>query len=149
MNKLFAGVLVAVVLLSLFTGYLLLKPAAKPARIEISGVILTVELAETPTDQQKGLSGRANLPADHGMLFVFDHEAAWGFWMNGMMFPLDIIWFNSTRQAVFIEQDLQPCGSGQCPIYTPPVAALYVLEVNAAFVHTHDVTLGTTFAFVD
>ena len=108
-----------------------------------------MELAETSTDQQKGLSGRANLRADHGMLFVFDHEAAWGFWMNGMMFPLDIIWFNSTRQAVFIEQDLQPCGSGQCPIFTPAVAALYVLEVNAAFVHTHDVKLGTTFAFVD
>jgi uncharacterized membrane protein (UPF0127 family) len=148
LKKSLVGALIAVILLSLFAGYLLLKPATRSAKIEIAGVILTVEFAETTADQQRGLSGRPSLPADHGMLFIFDHEAPWGFWMNGMKFPLDMIWFNSTREAVFMEQDLQPCGSGQCPIYTPPVAALYVLEVNAGFVHVHGVTLRTTFAFV-
>jgi hypothetical protein len=149
MNKLIVGALIAVVMLSLFTGYMLLKPTAQPTRIEIAGVILTVEFAKTPADQQKGLSGRASLPVDHGMLFIFDHEATWSFWMHEMQFPLDIIWFNSTRQVVFMQQDLQPCGAGQCPVYTPSVSALYVLEVNAGFAHIHNVTLGTTFAFAN
>jgi len=148
MNKLLVGILVTAILLSLFSAYILLRPTVKSVKVEIAGVTLTVELAETLTEQQKGLSGRFELPVDNGMLFVFDHEAPWGFWMIDMMFPLDIIWFNSTRQAVFIEQDLQPCGSGQCPIYTPPMPALYVLEVNAGFVRTHNIALGAVFAFI-
>jgi uncharacterized membrane protein (UPF0127 family) len=151
MNKLLAGAIVAVILLSTVAGYQLLRPrpVAKSARIQIAGSILTVELAESPEDQQRGLSGRASLPSDHGMLFVFGSEAQWGFWMNGMSFPLDIIWFNSSREAVFIEQSLQPCGSSQCPTYTPLVAALYVLEVNANFVQSHNISLGMVFTFIN
>jgi uncharacterized membrane protein (UPF0127 family) len=68
--------------------------------------------------------------------------------MHDMMFPLDIVWFNSTRQAVFIEVNLQPCTPEQCPIYTPTAPALYVLEVNANYVQEHNISLGVTFAFV-
>src|SRR5208282_2732770 len=65
------------------------------ARIMIGGVVLTVELAATATAQERGLSGRASMPSNEGMLFVFDHPSYWSFWMTDMKFPLDIIWFNS------------------------------------------------------
>ncbi len=107
-----------------------------------------MELATTPAQQAKGLSGRDSLPADHGMLFVFDTEDYRSFWMNGMRFPLDIIWFNSGRQAVFSEQDLQPCGTDACPTFSPTVRAMYVLEVNAGFVAAHHVSPGEMFTFV-
>ena len=149
MNRLLVGAIVALILLSGLAGYQLLRPAAKVARIQIAGSILTVELAESSEDQQRGLSGRRSLPSDDGMLFVFDHEDQWGFWMNGMLFPLDIIWFNSMRESVFIEHDLPPCGSSECPVHTPPFAALYVLEVNANFAHSHNITLGTVFTFIN
>jgi len=126
--------------------YVALEP--KTAQIEFDGVTLTVELATTPATQQQGLSDRDSMPADHGMLFVFTQQAEWGFWMHEMMFPLDIIWFNTNRQAVFIEQDLPPCTPTVCPVYTPPVNATYVLEVNAGFVRTNGVQLGDTFSFV-
>ena len=119
------------------------------ARIMIGGVILTVELAETPAAQERGLSGRASLPSNGGMLFVFDHPSFWGFWMTDMKFPLDIIWFNSTRQVVYSEPNLPPCIPGQdCPVITPTSKALYVLEVNAGFMASHQVRLGSTFVFL-
>lgn len=121
----------------------------KAVRIAISGVVLDVELARTPAEQEKGLSGRDSLPSDHGMLFVFDSEGYWSFWMEGMKFPLDIIWFNSNRQAVFFEQDLQPCGPGTCPAFSPSAKAMYALEVNAGFVGAHEVSLGDSFAFLN
>ena len=120
----------------------------KTATIEFAGVTLTVELATTPSAQQQGLSGRNSMPADQGMLFVFTQAAEWGFWMHEMLFPLDIIWFNPNRQVVFIEQDLQPCTPTACPVYSPSVTALYVLEVNAGFVRANAVGLGDTFTFV-
>ncbi len=79
------------------------------------------------------------------MLFVFDHEDYWGFWMIDMKFPLDIIWFNSAKQAVWTEPDLKPCPTYDCPVLMPNVKAMYVLEVNAGFIAAHHITLGTTF----
>jgi len=117
------------------------------AQIVLAGVHLTVKLATTLAVQMQGLSGTPSLPSDEGMLFVFDHEDYWGFWMINMSFPLDIIWFNSARQVVWTEPDLKPCSPSDCPVITPNVKSMYVLEVNAGFVAAHHVTLGTTFSF--
>jgi hypothetical protein len=115
----------------------------------IVGFVLTVELAETSTAQEKGLSGRSSMPVDYGMLFVMQHPDYWGFWMVDMKFPLDIIWFNSTRQVVFTEPNLPPCTPQNCPVVTPTSKALYVLEVNAGFMASHQIRMGTTFVFLD
>lgn len=114
-------------------------------RILLGGVVLTVELARTGLEQQRGLSGRSSLPRTQGMLFVFDHQDYWSFWMYEMEFPLDIIWFDSSRRAVYLEPNLPPCTQMNCPVITPDLQAMYVLEVNAGFAATHNITLGTTF----
>ena len=144
MKKLIVGSLLLLVVAGLIGSTI----QAQSSRIMVGNVLLVVEIAKTPADQQKGLSGRTSLASDHGMLFVFDHEDYWGFWMIEMKFPLDIIWFNSTRQVVFIEQDLPPCTPQNCPVFTPNVKAMYVLEVNAGFVLAHQITFGMPFTFL-
>ncbi|HYB67146.1 MAG TPA: DUF192 domain-containing protein [Candidatus Acidoferrales bacterium] len=142
----FVSVLLAV---SASVGYYLYEQQQpKQVKIMFAGVVLSVELATTPEEQEMGLSNRTSMPADHGMLFIFNQEAQWSFWMHQMNFPLDIIWFNATRQVVFIEQDLPPCTPQACPIFTPPVNATYVLEVNAGFVKTNGILIGESFTFV-
>ncbi len=118
-------------------------------RILMSNITLTVELAETQAQWSQGLSGRDSMSSDHGMLFIFNHESKWGFWMKDMKFPLDIIWFSSDRKVVYIKQNLLPCSPDNCPVFTPPVDALYVLEVNAGFVETHNILLDDSFAFLE
>jgi len=144
MNKLLVGSLLLIVVVGV-TGYSWTQ--AQSSHILVGNVLLTVEIAKTAAAQQKGLSGRPSLASDRGMLFVFDHEDYWGFWMIDMKFPLDIIWFNSTRQVVFIEQNLPPCTPQNCPVFTPNVKAMYVLEVNAGFVPANQITFGTSFTF--
>ena len=141
------AVLAILIVASISIGYFVFQPP-KTVRIMISGVVFKVELARTPSEQEKGLSGRDSMPLDHGMLFIFDTEGYWSFWMEGMRFPLDIIWFSSSKQAVFFEQDLQPCGPGVCPAFSPSARAMYVLEVNAGFVAAHQVSLGDVFTFL-
>lgn len=68
--------------------------------------------------------------------------------MFEMKFPLDMIWFNSNRQAVFFEQNLPPCSPSACQAFTPSAKAMYVLEVNADFVAEHHISLGDTFTFI-
>ena len=148
MNKLAIGSLIFLLVTIGIAGYSWTQAQTENNRIMIDNVSLIVEIANTPSAQQKGLSGRTSLPIDHGMLFVFDHEDYWGFWMVDMNFPLDIIWFNSNRQVIFIEQNLPPCTPQNCPVYTTNLKAMYVLEVNAGFVTAHQIKMGTPFTFV-
>jgi uncharacterized membrane protein (UPF0127 family) len=147
LRKIIIGVVAVLLITTIFVGYFVLQ-TPKPVRIRIAGVALNIELATTPAQKEKGLSGRASLPSDNGMLFVFDTEGYWSFWMNEMRFPLDIIWFNSDRQVVFFEQGLQPCGPEICRTFTPSEKAMYVLEVNAGFVAAHHISPDDMFSFV-
>jgi len=90
-----------------------------------------VELAKTETERSKGLMYRENLDKDKGMLFIFEKEGIYPFWMKNTLIPLDIIWIDGNDKIVFISQNVQPCKSLICPTVMPPVAAKYVLELNA------------------
>ncbi len=116
--------------------------------IEIAGVRLTVEIADTAPKQERGLMFRESLPEDRGMLFVFTREGRYSFWMKDVRFPLDIIWFDENRRAVFFTTNLAPCNAFLCPLYTPDRDAKYVLEVKAGFVDRHAIVLNSTFVLL-
>jgi uncharacterized membrane protein (UPF0127 family) len=114
---------------------------AKGPYVIIAGVRLSVEVADTPAERGRGLSGREMLPENGGMLFVFDTPGRHGFWMYGMKFPLDIIWIDERLRVVYFVENAQPCVN-ICETYEPPADALYVLEVNAGFVKKYGLKVG-------
>ena len=63
--------------------------------IQVGDTKLVVEVADTEALRERGLSGRSSLHEGSGMLFVFEEEGAWGIWMKGMQFPIDIIFADS------------------------------------------------------
>ena len=89
-----------------------------------------VELATTAQQRATGLMFRESLDKDRGMLFVFDSEADYPFWMKNTLVPLDIIWMDSSKRVVFISRDTLPCNVS-CETVDPMVDAKYVLEINA------------------
>jgi len=88
-----------------------------------------VEVVETPQERARGLMFREHLDPDNGMLFIFDWEAVYPFWMKNTLIPLDIIWIDSNKEVVFISKDAQPCEQEPCPTINPYKRAKYVLEV--------------------
>ena len=105
--------------------------------VRIEDNYFQVMLAKTEPQREKGLMGVKELDKDKGMLFIFDKEGIYPFWMKNTLIPLDIIWINSDGIVVFISQNVQPCLPAQagktliCPNVIPPATAKYVLEVNA------------------
>lgn len=91
------------------------------------GHIWKLEIAHTDVLRSLGLGGRDNFPRGKGMLFLFDKPDRYGFWMEGMKFPLDMI-FLRRGEIVFIERGIQP---GDNKIVIPPTAVDQVLELNA------------------
>lgn len=111
-------------------------------KITIDGVMLIVEIADDSEKIQKGLMFREKLPENQGMLFIFDEERKYSFWMMNMKINLDMIWLDSNGKVVHIVEDAAPCidsaHTSQCT-YNPDEPAKYVLEVNSGFVKKHGI----------
>jgi uncharacterized protein len=90
---------------------------------------VAVEVADSPDERSVGLSGREELPADAGMLFLFDRPVTQGFWMKDTLIPLSIAFLDAEGRIVAV-RDMVPCRSEPCPLYEPGRSYSSALEVN-------------------
>jgi len=101
-----------------------------------------VELVKTNTEREKGLMNRKELDKNKGMLFVFDKEAIYPFWMKNTFISLDIIWIDANGKVVFINENTKPCKGLFCPAINPLAKAKYVLEINAGISKEFNIKTG-------
>jgi len=101
-----------------------------------------VELAERIFEQQRGLMYRNSLDKDKGMLFVFNKEANYPFWMKNTLIPLDIIWIDRNSKVVFIKENAKPCTSQDCEIINPNQKSQYALEISGGITKELGLDIG-------
>lgn len=106
------------------------------------------ELALTDEERQLGLMIREKINSDQGMLFVFEEEDILSFWMKNMNFPLDILWLNQEKRIVHMECHVPPCKEPNCPSYSSPIPAKYVLELKAGSVERNQLKLYDKLDFI-
>ena len=94
-----------------------------------------------------GLMFRPSLPAERGMLFLFDDVGFHGIWMKNCKFPIDIVWLDEAKRVVHLEEAVPPCREEPCRVYTPLRKASYVLELNAGQARREKATLGALLSF--
>jgi uncharacterized membrane protein (UPF0127 family) len=112
--------------------------------VVLDGHRFIVEIAADPASQERGLMFRDSMPADHGMLFVFDSNDLRMFWMKNTHIPLDILYFDHERKLVSVQRRVPPClnGGNNCPVYPSAGPAQYVLELNAGMADKLNVEPG-------
>lgn len=118
---------------------------AKTQQLKINDVTLKVEVADTPSKRQQGLSGRDKLATGSGMLFVFPQAKKYQFWMKGMKFPLDFIYIKDGAVVDLIQNVPFPSPGypdSSLPVYEPTVPVNGILEVNAGFVKINNIKIG-------
>jgi len=98
---------------------------------------IDVEIADTSELRAQGLSKRPFLGEKKGMLFVFEEEGVYPFWMKGMNFPIDIIWINKDFVVVDITENATPESYPQTFSARSPIK--YALEVNAGLVGQYEI----------
>jgi uncharacterized membrane protein (UPF0127 family) len=108
----------------------------------INGNCFNIEIAESSEKRSRGLMYRENLDQNSGMLFIFDQEKEYSFWMKNTLIPLDIIWLNKDMEVVYIEENVQPCKKDPCRRYKPNKLAKYVLELNAGQTEKVGIKIG-------
>lgn len=114
----------------------------KTTIIEINGVKIDAEVAKSEKDKIKGLSGRADLSENKGMLFVFGEPGIYEMTMRGMKFPLDAIWILNDK-VVDLTENIKPPELLDKPIiFKPKFDANYVIEVNQGFISKNGIRVG-------
>lgn len=103
-------------------------PVAKPSVIQVrlGQHTFTLEVAADEKARNFGLMFRQSMPADHGMLFVFDDERPLGFWMKNTYIPLDILFLDAQGKVISIQQ-MRPLDESTTPSGGP---ARYAIELN-------------------
>ncbi|MDO5663815.1 MAG: DUF192 domain-containing protein [Bacteroidia bacterium] len=105
---------------------------------------IDIEIADNNQRRARGLMYRKSLPADAGMLFIFDTEEIQGFWMKNTYIPLDMIFVNADNQIITIHTNTTPMREWN---YTSTKPALYVVEVNAGYCVQNNITEGDKIVF--
>lgn len=111
-----------------------------PKIIKIGEITLNIGIANTNEEREQGLSEKSGLKEDEGMLFIFENEGYYGFWMKDMNFPIDIAWLDKDKKIIHIENNISP--ETYPKIFTPISPNLYVLETSANFFENHKIKIG-------
>jgi uncharacterized membrane protein (UPF0127 family) len=111
-------------------------------KVMIRGHVINVEVANTPESRAKGLSDRDKLGSNDGMLFVMHEKRYHTFWMNGMKFPIDIIWIRDNKIIDLTKNVPIPTDPKDIPVYRPKTEVDKVLEVTAGYIDANNIAIG-------
>jgi len=111
-------------------------------KVMIRGHVIKVEIANTPESRMKGLSGREKLGNNEGMLFIMDEKRYHSFWMDGMKFPIDLIWIADNEVVDLTRNAKVPLEGETIPVFRPETEVNRVLEVNAGYVDENNIQVG-------
>lgn len=107
-------------------------------QLHVAGHAVQAEIAATEASQRQGLMYRKSLPADHGMLFVFEQAGPFCFWMKNTLVPLSIAFIAADGRIVNIA-DMQPLSEAS---HCPAKPVLYALEMQQGWFRHHHVHAG-------
>ena len=104
------------------------QPQMNLPRIEITAGMHRIEaqVAASPQERQTGLMHRKEMPANEGMLFVFEQPATQCFWMKNTLLPLTAAFVADDGTIVNLADMKPQTTDSHCS--TKPVR--YVLEMN-------------------
>jgi len=112
------------------------------------GETIFADLAKTEEERTRGLMFRKTLNDDQGMLFVFEEEGLYSFWMKNMNFSIDILWLDRQKRIIHLECDVPPCEKEPCPSYATALPAKYVLELKAGSIEKRKLKLYDRIEFI-
>lgn len=108
-----------------------------------SGRELETEVADTPEKLLVGLAFREALPANGGLLYIFESTGQNHLWTKAYQFPVDMMWVDESHHIVGLKENVAPCREDDCPKYSSsPEAVRYAIQTEAGFIKREGITVG-------
>lgn len=100
--------------------------------------ILHAKIADDESTRAQGLMFVSKMPANQGMLFVFDQDTKPCFWMKNTQIPLSLAYLDS--HGVIVQfADMTPF---DLTTHCAKVPVRYALEVNQGYFASHKIGIG-------
>ena len=122
-------------------------PRAELPAATINGRTWLVDVANTPAQRYRGLSGRSVVPPGTGMLFMYPQPQRLEFCMRGCPMDLDIAFIGADMRVVRVHTMRAEADLAGRAIYASEQPAQFALEVAAGELGRADVTVGSKVAF--
>ena len=123
------------------------EPMTGPRIVYPNGNVVGLELAIDSETRAQGLMYRDSLRPNTGMLFAFEQDGEYPFWMKNTMIPLDMIWIDQRHRIVHVKDNVPPCKADPCPSYAPNAISRYVLELPAGEAKKQNLKVGDALQF--
>lgn len=115
------------------------------ALVTIRDVEFFLDVADTPSEWQKGLSGRTSVPENGGMAFVFREARNYHFWMKDTLVSLDIVWI-ANDHIIDLDSRIPVPTPGtkdtDLSVYTAQSKSSLVLEIPAGTIEKQGISVG-------
>ena len=114
---------------------------AQPMRLAELGAgmyRIEAEVAHTAQARQVGLMMRKTMAPQHGMVFVFEHDATHCMWMKNTFLPLSVAFVDAQGKVINIE-DMQPQSEDNHCAAAP---ARFALEMNLGWFRERGIKAG-------
>lgn len=115
--------------------------------LELSAGIhrIRAEVANTDESRAEGLMRRKNMPANSGMLFVFDQTAQHCMWMRNTLIPLSVAFLDGQGRIINVEEMLPLTENNHCAAKP----AKFALEMNAGWFKSRGLGAGVPISGID
>src|SRR5439155_26370268 len=80
-----------------------------------NGRELEMEVADTPEKLLVGLAFRETLPANSGLLYIFESTGVNHIWTKEYRFAVDIMGIDESHQTLGVKENVAPCREDDCP----------------------------------
>jgi hypothetical protein len=116
-------------------------------RIELTAGMhrIEAEVANTDAERTHGLMMRKAMPAQRGMLFVFDADARYCMWMKNTLLPLSVAFLDEQGVIINVEEMKPQTEDTHCAAKP----ARYALEMNAGWFKSRGLKAGTALKGID
>lgn len=115
----------------------------RTTELQVAGVTVTAEIADTPALRERGLMERDSLPENHGMLFVYPDEQELSFWMRNTPLALDVAFID--RGGTITNIETMQAHDDESTFSSRP--AMYALEMEAGWFEANGVEPGARVGF--
>lgn len=131
-----------IILPVIIAGLFVLNGSDTVCAFKVDNECIDLEVADSPSELIRGLSGRSSLAPNGGMLFKFGKSDRHCMWMKDTSFSLDMIFLDEERKIINIHKNVPPdsfpsafCSNG---------LSYYAIEVNAGVADRAGLKTGQT-----
>jgi uncharacterized membrane protein (UPF0127 family) len=110
----------------------------KTTQIKVGPHPLKVEIAASDPQREQGLMFRQSMPANDGMLFIFDEPAYHSMWMKNTLIPLSVAFLDAQGTILNI-LDMEP---QTLDAHMSAGPAIYAIETNKGWFAAKKIKAG-------